>query len=466
MNRNSKIRKQHTAKVFNTSLAVGMAALMGFTPVMATPVFAASADSADTEDSSDKDVDKDETVYVNADPSGSASKITVSDHLYNTDGSSTIEDASDLKDIENVKGDEDYSGSGSNMTWKADGNDIYYQGTSSKKLPIGVKFTYYLDGKEISADDLAGKSGKLTIKIEYTNHTDVTTEVNGEDTKTQSPFVMMTGLIMPDDTFTNITVDNGKIVNDGTRSIVIGYGMPGLADALDLSKIKQSSKDALDDVQDAKDKLDKTADTEDADDDQDKVVSSSSASDDGDSKADTKDSKDDDDKDVSEKIDDAEDDIDDFNIPESVEITADVKNFSLDSTYTIAMSDLFNGVDFEDVDSVSDVKDLIDTAKDKAVELADGCQELYDGTSELNSRYSDMDDGVKALKQGLDQLASGTEQYTNGVDLFRRKPAQQRPSVQLIQHEYAVQRSAEPRRRCKIRGGWRQISGGWRKVSQ
>ena len=83
----------------NTSAAVGMAVLMGITPVIsAVPAYA---------DSSDEQVDKEESVYVNADASGKTSKITVSDHLRNPDGASTLEDSSTLSDIENVKGDEE-----------------------------------------------------------------------------------------------------------------------------------------------------------------------------------------------------------------------------------------------------------------------------------------------------------------------------------------------------------------------
>ena len=155
MNRNRKIK----VKKLNKPLAIGMAALMGAVPmVTAAPVF---ADSAQTADSA---VTKDETVYVNADASGKTSKITVSDQLTNAGSQKTVEDASDLSDIQNVKGDETYSGSGSNMTWTTDGEDIFYQGTSTKELPVGVSFTYLLDGKEIAPKDLVGKSGTLTIK--------------------------------------------------------------------------------------------------------------------------------------------------------------------------------------------------------------------------------------------------------------------------------------------------------------
>lgn len=414
MNRNSRISKK-AKKIANASAAVGMAVLMGVTPVIsAVPVYA--------DDSSDEDnVDKEESVYVNADASGKASKITVSDHLYNPDGASTLKDSSTLSDIENVKGDETYTGSGSNMTWSANGSDIYYQGTSTESLPVGVKFTYYLDGKEISAKDLAGKSGKLTIKINYTNNTSVNAKVGGKDTSLSTPFVMMTGLILPDDTFTNVTVDNGKIVNDGSRNVVLAYGMPGLADSLDLENLKQNSKDAIDSLKDAKDTAD-DLESEDTD-DKDETKSDSADTDD---KEDTKsDSADTDDKkdttsdsadsaDEEEKADEAKEDIDDFSIPDSVEITADVTNFSLGSTYTFASSDLLDSIDTDNLEDLSDVKDMIDKLEDSMTQLADGCAELNDGAAELDDSYGELDDGIASLKDGLDQVVAGAQELADG----------------------------------------------------
>ena len=105
-----------------------------------------------------------------ADPDGTPNEVIVSDWLKNHSGAATLEDVSDLKDIENVKGDETFTqGADGALTWQADGNDIYYQGTTDKELPIDMKMTYYLDGKEISPEDLAGKSGKVTIRMDYTN---------------------------------------------------------------------------------------------------------------------------------------------------------------------------------------------------------------------------------------------------------------------------------------------------------
>ena len=148
-------------------MMTGMAAMLAVT-VPVTTVAAATPE-------------KEQTVYVNADQNGNVEKVIVSNWLKNTDKESTLEDNSELNDITNVKGEESYTqGSNGKLVWAADGNDIYYQGETRKELPVSVKMTYFLDGREISAADLAGKSGKVKIRIDYTNKSAQTTKISGK----------------------------------------------------------------------------------------------------------------------------------------------------------------------------------------------------------------------------------------------------------------------------------------------
>ena len=55
-----------------------------------------------------KEIGKEETVYVISDSTGNPTKIIVSAHLKNPDKRKTIEDVSNLSDIENVKGEETF----------------------------------------------------------------------------------------------------------------------------------------------------------------------------------------------------------------------------------------------------------------------------------------------------------------------------------------------------------------------
>lgn len=178
-----------------------------------------------------KDVFKDETVYVFADPSGATTKILVSEKLKNKDGKAILTDKTDLKDIENVKGNETFTLDGNTITWQANGNDITYQGTSDKELPVTLKVSYYLDGKEMKPEEIAGKSGKVKMRFEYKNNAKVVKEINGRKEDINVPFVAVTGMML-NENFKNIAVTNGKVINQGGTNIVVGFGMPGLMDSI------------------------------------------------------------------------------------------------------------------------------------------------------------------------------------------------------------------------------------------
>lgn len=315
MNRNKKLSRGLTA-----SLAVGMSVMMGVAPVLA-----------------DSTVSKEESVYVNADANGNKESVTVSTWLKNSgDVSGTVKDKSNLKDIKNVKGDETYTGSGDSMTWNTDGKDIYYQGTSDQELPVDVKLTYYLNGTETKPEDLKGKSGHLRIKVEYSNKEKKTVTVDGKQEEVYTPFVMMTGMIMDNDNFSNVTIDNGKVISDGNRSIVVGFGMPGMKNSLDLASIGDGDKD--------------------------------------------------------------------IDIPESLQIEADVTDFTMSSTYTVAMSDLLDDLDTDDITDVDELKDALDDLEDAALELVDGSNSLEDGAKTLS-------DGVDSYTKGADELNAAIQKY-------------------------------------------------------
>lgn len=174
---------------------------------------------------------KDETVYVFKKADGQNKNITVSDWLKNGDGDKTLSDVSNLKNIQNTEGNQAYTtGSKNQLTWAADGNDIYYQGSTTKMLPVDVKVTYWLNGKKVTPDEISGKSGKVKIRYDYTNNSKVTE--NGYSVYT--PFVAMTAVILNNDNFKNVKITNAKMVNDGDRTTVVGYALPGMSDSLDM----------------------------------------------------------------------------------------------------------------------------------------------------------------------------------------------------------------------------------------
>lgn len=170
------------------------------------------------------ETDKDETVYILADAQGAARKIIVSDWLKNPQGADTLPDVSTLENIENVKGLETFE----NGLWNAAGKDIYYQGESQAQLPLEMRVSYALDGQEIAPEALAGKSGRVTIRFDFT--------VSQKQAGVSVPFAVVTAALLENDVFTDVQATNGQLVNDGERTLVVGAALPGLQSSLGLTK--------------------------------------------------------------------------------------------------------------------------------------------------------------------------------------------------------------------------------------
>ena len=183
-------------------------------------------------------VTKDETVYILADAAGKTQKVIVSDWLKNSSGSQEITDSTDLQNIENVKDNKTFSENNGNVIWDAQGGDIYCQGTSDKALPVEMKVSYKLDGKDISPEELSGKSGKVTIRYDFTNNQSENVDIDGKTETIYVPFTVITGVILDNDVFSNVEVTGGKLLNDGDRTAVMGITFPGLAESLGTEDIE------------------------------------------------------------------------------------------------------------------------------------------------------------------------------------------------------------------------------------
>lgn len=299
--------------------------------------------------------EKEQTVYVTADESGNKQQVIVSNWLKNADREDSLTDKSELSDIQNVKGEETFTQDDKgNITWNANGNDIYYQGTTSQELPVSVKITYYLDGKEIQPSELAGQSGKVKIRIDYENKAEKTVEIEGKKEKIHVPFMMATGMILPSAKFSNVEVTNGKVISDGQNDIVMGIGFPGLADSLQLSKIEGMEGDK---------------------------------------------------------------------IPDYVEITADVEDFSLALTATVATTGTLKDLGLDDIDSLDELKDSMKELTDASTALMEGSQELKEGIETLDSSAEEFvnglnsaDEGAGRLKDGIDTMNGSKGELLDGID--------------------------------------------------
>lgn len=180
---------------------------------------------------------KDETVYVRMNNDGK-SNITVSEHLYDFKDNK-INDKTTLNDIKNLNGDEKYQRDGNNIVWENKGEEIYYQGMLDKDLPISVSAKYYLDGKEMKVHDMLGKKGKVKILLNYQNKASKYLNINGKMEKMYTPFMIVTTSIINNTDNKNIKVNNGRVVDNGLTSIVVGLSSPGLYESLKLDELKK-----------------------------------------------------------------------------------------------------------------------------------------------------------------------------------------------------------------------------------
>ena len=330
-------------KLMSAVLCLTLVLSASLVGVFALSMNGISLGSKDKATPDEAEIFKDETVYVMAKADGTVDKIIVSDWIKNNKHADTVKDLSTLGDIENVKTDASFTLDSDNMrVWEANGEDLYLEGTGKEPLPVDLTVTYSLDGKVISPEELSGKSGKVTIRFDYTNNAYETVKIGGRDERIYVPFLMMSGMILDSEKFSNVTVTNGKVVSDGDRTILAGIAFPGLQYDLGLSR----------------DKID---------------------------------------------------------IPSYFEVNADVKDFELGTTVTIAANGLTKDIDPDDLDSLNKLKDSMNTLESAMSALIDGSSQLYTGLETLLEKSGTLSEGVDALYTGAEQLSDGAAQVNDGA---------------------------------------------------
>lgn len=340
-----------------------------------------------------KKLSKNETVYVIADASGAAKKIIVSDWLKGVDTKGKVKDVSKLKDVKNVKGDETYTVNEDNAyEWAANGDDIYYQGTGTTELPVKLKLSYKLNGKTVSADEIAGKSGKVTIRIDYENTQKEKVKINGKTEEVNVPFLMLSGMILDDDKFKNVEVSNGKAINDGTRTIVAGFALPGMQDSLDIDKDEMGIPDYVE----------ITADTTDFELSTTMTVAMNDIFNDVDFSK------------VDDKVDELKDSLDE--LEDAAEQLVDGSSQLYDGIGTLLdkSGTLIEGIDklYDGAEQVNSGAKKLDSGADG---LSSGAKTLDDGAAKLKNGASQLDGGASQLDSGLATLAGGASQVDNGA---------------------------------------------------
>lgn len=298
---------------------------------------------------------KDETVYVLADAEGEAKRVIVSDWLTNPDGEKDLADATTLKDAKAVKGNAFLK---DGVWYNADGADVYYQGDAEDALPVNLTVSYTLDGEAKTAAEMTGKSGRVTIRVAC----DVTETKDG----VKVPFAALTAALLDNDVFTNIEVTNGKFLDDGDRTVVVGWALPGLQETLKLDAETVTLPEYVEISADAKNFEAPTTLT---------VVTNELFS----------------------AVD--VDSIDTTELTENIDKLKD------------GMAQLKDGAS-RLADGVSALKDGAKTLADGATELKNGAEALKEGANPLADGVSQLNDGAKALETGSAQLTEGLNTLT------------------------------------------------------
>lgn len=295
---------------------------------------------------------KDETVYVLANAEGEAKRVIVSDWLTNPDGEKDLADATTLKDAKAVKGSAFLK---DGVWYNADGADVYYQGDAEDALPVNLTVSYTLDGEAKTAAEMTGRSGRVTIRV--------VCDVKETKDGVKVPFAALTAALLDNDVFTNIEVTNGKFLDDGDRTVVVGWALPGLQETLKLDAETVTLPEYVEISADAKNFEAPTTLT---------VVTN--------------------------------------------ELFSAVDVDSIDATeLTENINKLKDGM-AQLKDGASRLADGVSALKDGAKTLADGATELKNGAEALKEGANPLGDGVSQLNDGATALETGSAQLTDGLN--------------------------------------------------
>lgn len=343
--------------------------------------------------------EKKETVFVELDADGSVKNTIVSDVL-KVSGKENIRDISNLQQIENLNGDEKFTAQNGELIWENKGENITYQGTTTESTPVGVQITYYLDGKERSPEQLAGKSGKIKMVYHYINDS----EREGKFV----PFLMLTGMVLGEN-FTNVEVNQGKVLDYDDTKIVIGYGAPGLKDYL-ISRVK-NGKEYMKDI-DIPESFTVEADVENFEMDMALTVATSDMGD-----MDLEEALDF--SDVSQQMDELENGTEQLeegaeNLQSGAGQLMEGADKVDDGAKNVAkyMSDLYLGTTRLLTNYKTFNKALIGGVKS----ADNGAKKLYKGTQNIKTASKELDDGAKAINSGAKDLNNAAIEIDNGAD--------------------------------------------------
>lgn len=183
-------------------------------------------------------IKKSETVYVTVE--GNEIKDKSVSVWLNSDKNIKANDKSNLTNVKDLKTDKELKSENGYLKLDENKKDIYYKGDTDKKLPVDVSVKYFLDGKEMKASELEGKSGHLKIVITSKNNRYEAKTIDGQSRNVYSPYVVVAAMTFDDEKVENVTSDDIKVVKDGKNEIVTTVMTPGMKQ--NLSKIVEDKE--------------------------------------------------------------------------------------------------------------------------------------------------------------------------------------------------------------------------------
>ena len=334
--------------IIKNTAAISLSILMALTSGQV--VFAEGED--ETNDSS---VEKDETVYAFLNSDGSLKKATVSEWLHSEGGFDQVEDESILSDITNIKGDEVPEVNGNKLIWNSTNEDIYYQGSTNKELPLSMEVSYYFDGNKVNPEDILGKSGALEVRIKIINNEEKTQVIKGRTKYISSLFPVAVITDLKTDIFKDIEADDATIINESKNQILTFATVSGASQMLAESDI-----DTLNDISDKlKDEF---------------VIKAN---------------------------------VTDFEMPSILMAASSMT----DVDHEDMNSDKLNKL----TDGVNSLKDATAEILDGTVKLHDANIELNDKMGEFQSSYAKFQDGINTAKNSQGDIVDGAKQINEGI---------------------------------------------------
>lgn len=311
---------------------------------------------------------KEESVYSKLDNNGIAYQTIVSNHLKNTEKSELLKDISDLMNIENVSGNQEYEEDNGRLIWKAEGEDIYYQGNSKKELPIECKISYKLDGQEISKEDIIGKSGFVKAIFEFTNKEQRKATINGKEETMYVPFIVGMGTVIDNENNKNIEISSGKVIDNGNKTFVFGVALPGMQESLGIDKNT-------------------------------------------------------------------------IDIPNSIEISMEAKDFEMNEIYCFATPKLIDEDDLELFNKIDKIYDMATELKDGSSKLVEGSQQLSEGAGKLNAGThelsKELNTQIAKYENARKKLANKKELEEKIVNIINNEMKRIMPELQTLAEEEA-----------------------------